>query len=86
MQFVYERICIKEHRVTCNLNGVNTKIFMADLTRHIGMGAKVIYQFKSDIYQGAGEIVDFEKTLTLNNSWSKACLPATRTKEHQTSH
>lgn len=56
MQFVYERICIKEHRVTCNLNGVNTKIFMADLTRHIGMGAKVIYQFKSDIYQGAGEM------------------------------
>ena len=37
---------------------------MANITPHTEMRAKVIYSFKSEIYRGAGEILDYSKTLT----------------------
>ena len=55
---------VKEFRVTGNLNGPNTKMIMANITPYINMRTKVIYSFKSEIHRGAGEIVDYSKTLT----------------------
>ena len=57
-KLLYEGKRVKEFRVTGNLNNSNTKIIMAIITPHIEMRAKVIYSFKSEIYQGAGEVVD----------------------------
>ena len=37
---------------------------MANITPHIEMRTKVIYSFKVEIHRGAGEIVDYSKTLT----------------------
>ena len=54
---------MKEFRVTGNLNGANTKMIMTNITPHIGMRSKVIYPFKSEVHQGAVEIVDYSKTL-----------------------
>ena len=55
---------VKEFRVTGNLNGPNTKMIMANITPYINMRTKIIYSFKSEIHRGAGEIVDYSKTLT----------------------
>ena len=38
--------CVKEFRVTGNLNNPNTKMIMADITPHTEMRVKVIYSFK----------------------------------------
>ena len=54
---------VREFRVTRNLNNPNTKMIMAYITLYIGMRVKVIYSFKSVIYQGAGAIKDCSKTL-----------------------
>ena len=35
-----------------------------NITPHTEMRTKVIYSFKSEIHRGAGEIVDYSKTLT----------------------
>ena len=84
MKPVYEEIIIKEFRTTSNLNGVNTKIIMTNLTQHIEMWTKVIYSFKSEIYRSASEIVDYSKTLTSPPGMvNKAYLPTTRTTEAQ---
>ena len=37
---------------------------MDNITPHIEMRVKVIYSFKAEIHRGAGEIVDYSKTLT----------------------
>ena len=37
---------------------------MANITPHTEMRIKVIYSFKSEIHWGAGEVVDYSKTLT----------------------
>ena len=55
---------MKELRVTGNLNTSNTKMIMANITPHNEMRIKVIYSFKSEIHRGAGEVVDYSKTLT----------------------
>ena len=55
---------MKEFSVTRNLNNSNTKMIMAKITPHIEMRTKVIYLFKSEVHQGAGEIKDYNKTLT----------------------
>ena len=60
---MYEGKRVKVFRVTGNLNGANTKMIMANITPHIEMRTKVIYSFKSEIHRGAGEIVDYSKTL-----------------------
>ena len=62
-KLVYEGKCVKEFRVTGNLNNSNTKMIMANITPHIEMRVKVIYSFKSVIYRGAGEIKPYSKTL-----------------------
>ena len=49
--------------MTGNLNKSNTKTIMVNITPHIEMRAKVFYSFKSEIQQGAGEIVPYYKTL-----------------------
>ena len=61
---MYAGKCVKEFRVTGNLNKSNTKMIMANITPHIEIRAKVIYSFKSEIHWGAGEIVPYDKTLT----------------------
>ena len=63
-KLVYEAKRVKKFRVTGNLNKSNTKIIMANITPHIEIKTKVIYSFKSEIHQGAGEIMDYSKTLT----------------------
>ena len=63
IKLVYEGKCVKEFRVTGNLNNSNTKMIMANITPHIEMRVKVIYSFKSVIYRGAGEIKPYSKTL-----------------------
>ena len=50
--------------MTDNINGVNTKMTMANLTPHIEMLTKVIHSFKSEIHRGVGEIDDYSKILT----------------------
>ena len=50
--------------MTGNLNGANTSMIMDNITPHIEMRTKLIYSFKSEIHQGAGEVVDYSKTLT----------------------
>ena len=55
---------MEEFRVTGNLDNANTKMIMTNITPHIEMRTKVIYSFKSEIHRGAGEIVDYSKTLT----------------------
>ena len=55
---------VKEFQVTGNLNIPNTKMIMDNITPHIEMRTKVIYSFKAEIHRGAGEIVDYSKTLT----------------------
>ena len=49
--------------MTGNLNKSNTKTIMVNITPHNEMRAKVFYSFKSEIQQGAGEIVPYYKTL-----------------------
>ena len=61
---MHERKRVKEFRVTGNLNTPNTKMIMDNITPHIEMRVKAIYSFKAEIHRGAGEIVDYSKTLT----------------------
>ena len=56
IKLVRDGNCVKEFRVTGNLNNANTRIIMANITPHIEMRVKVSYSFKSVIYQGDGEI------------------------------
>ena len=64
IKLVYEGKRVKEFGVTGNLNTPNTKMIMNNITPHTEMRVKVIYSFKAEIHQGAGEIVDYSKTLT----------------------
>ena len=50
IKLVYQGKRVKEFRVTGNLNGVNTKMIMDNITPHIKMRAKVIYSFKSETH------------------------------------
>ena len=50
IKLVYQGKRVKELRVTGNLNGVNTKMIMDNITPHIKMRAKVIYSFKSETH------------------------------------
>ena len=59
IKLVYEGKRVKEFRVTEDLNKSNIKMIMANITPHIEMRVKVIYSFKSEIHQGAGEIVPY---------------------------
>ena len=59
IKLVYEGKRVKEFRVTEDLNKSNIKMIMANITPHTEMRAKVIYSFKSEIHQGAGEIVPY---------------------------
>ena len=58
MKFVYEWIRMKWLRVKGYLSGANARMIMANLTPHIEMLKRVIYSFKSEIHQDAGEIFD----------------------------
>ena len=64
IKLVYEGKRVKEFTVTGNLNNSNTKMIMVNITAHIEMRTKVVYSCKSEIHQGAGEIKDYNKTLT----------------------
>ena len=55
---------MKEFRVTGNLNRLNTKMIMNNITPHIEMRIKVIYSFKSEIHRDGGVIKGYYKTLT----------------------
>ena len=55
---------VKEFRVTGNLNNINKRMVMDNITPHIEMRVKVIYSFKADFHQGGGKIVVYSKTLT----------------------
>ena len=50
IKLVYQGKRVKEFRVTGNLNGVNTKMIMDNITPHFKMRAKVIYSFKSETH------------------------------------
>ena len=50
IKFMHKGICIKELRLIGNLNSVNIKMTMANLTQHTEMQTKVTYSFKSKIY------------------------------------
>ena len=64
IKLMYEGKRVKEFTVIRNLNKSNTKMIMANITPHIEMRTKVIYSFKAEFHRGAGEIVDYSKTLT----------------------
>ena len=55
---------VKKFRITRSMNRDNTKIIMDKITLHIEMRTKVVYSFKAEIHRGAGEIVDYSKTLS----------------------
>ena len=61
---VYEGTRVKEFGLTGNLNNAKTRMIITNITPHIEIKTKVIYSFKSEIHRGAGEIVDYSKTLT----------------------
>ena len=63
IKLVSEGRRVKGFRVTGNLNNPNTKMIMANITPHIELRVNVIYSFKLVIYQGAGEIKPYSKTL-----------------------
>ena len=63
IKLAYEGRRVKEFRVTGNLNNLNTKMIMANITPHIEMRVKVIYSFKSEGHRGVGDIVLYSKTL-----------------------
>ena len=46
------------------MNRDNAKIIMDKITQHIEMRTKVVYSFKAEIHRGAGQIVDYSKTLS----------------------
>ena len=56
VKLVHEKKSVKEFRVTGDLNNYNTRMIMANITPHIEMWVKMIYSFKSVIYQGGGKI------------------------------
>ena len=80
---MYKGKCLKEFRVTGNLNGPNAKMIMANIIPQIEMRTKVIYLFKTEIHPGAGEIVVclqvWRRFKDNEEVWSKAYLPAERT-------
>lgn len=45
MKLVYEGISTKQFRMAGNFNGVNTRMIIANLTRHTEMREKVSYSF-----------------------------------------
>ena len=55
---------VKKFRITRSMNRDNTKIIMDKITQHTEMRTKVVYLFKAEIHIGAGEIVDYSKTLS----------------------
>ena len=55
---------VKKFTITRSMNRDNTKIIMDKITQHIEMRTKVVYSFKAEIHRGAGEIVDYSKTLS----------------------
>ena len=61
---MYEGRRVREFRVTGHLSNSDTKMIMANIPPCIEMSTKVIYSFKSEINCGAGEINDYNKTLT----------------------
>ena len=63
IKLMYEGKRVKQFRVTGNLNRPNTRMIMDNITPHIEMRVKVIYLFKSVIYQGGGKIQHYSKTL-----------------------
>ena len=51
--------------MTGNVNGVNTRMIMDNITPHIEMRTKQRFKtFKTEIRRDAGEIVDYSKKLT----------------------
>ena len=64
IKLVYKGKRMKEFRVIGNLNTPNTKMIMDIITSHTER-IKVIDLFKAESHRGAGEIVDYSKTLTL---------------------
>ena len=65
VKLVYEGKRVKEFRVTGNLNNANTRMIMDNITPHTEMRTKVIFSFKAEIHEGAGEIKPYSKTLDL---------------------
>ena len=65
IKLVYEGKRVKGFRVTGNLNNVNTRMIMDNITPHTEMRTKVIFSFKAEIHEGAGEIKPYSKTLDL---------------------
>ena len=63
IKLAFKEKCVKEFRLTRDLNNPNTRMIMDNITTHIDMRVKVIYSFKSVIYRGGGEIKDYSKTL-----------------------
>ena len=63
IKLVHEGKRVKTFRVTRNLNRLNTKMIIANITPRIEMRGKVIYSFKSVTYQGGGKTQPYSKTL-----------------------
>ena len=62
IKLVHEGKRAKIFRVTGNLNTLNTKMIMANITPHIQMRVRVIYSFESVIYWTGGKIQPYSKT------------------------
>ena len=62
---MYEGKRVKEFRVTGNLNRLNTRMIIDNITPHTELRVKIIYSFKSVIYRGNIETKDYSKTLDL---------------------
>ena len=58
-----EEKCVKEFRVTGNVNNPNIKMIMTKIMPFIEMRVKVIYSFKPVIYGDGAEIKPYRKTL-----------------------
>ena len=64
LELTKEGTKVKVFRITRSMNRDNTKIIKDKITQHIEMRTKVVYAFTAEIHRGAGEIVDYSKTLS----------------------
>ena len=64
MEQIEDGVRVKKFEITGNLNSVSTKLIMDKITPSVEMRTKVVYSFECEIHRGAGDIVDYHKTLS----------------------
>ncbi len=59
-----------QYEVTGNLNSNVSKFIIKKITDDIEMRSKIVYSFSCKIHRGGGEVVDYQKTLSNNKTYT----------------